>query len=351
MSVRFDEVVAVPGEGEGSAFRVRIEDGRQPEFVPAPRQTPSRSVVPGFVDGHIHGAFGIDTMDADPAALSRLAGLLVDEGYEGFLPTTVTAGFDDVKRAVEAVPDHPAIWGFHLEGPFISPKYPGAQPPGFILSPPTGPSDWDWVFDHPKLKVVTLAPELPGALALIKRLSQRGVSVSMGHTDATYEEAQAGFAAGATQVTHTFNAMRPFHHREAGMAGFALNTPGLACELIYDREHVSARSAEVLLRHQPTILGVSDASLAAKLPDGDVKMWGHECVVNSGSVRLKSNGALAGSTVLMGEVFANLWADFGPEVATRACCVLPRARLRPNTEPRLWLLVDASGRLVERFPC
>lgn len=343
MRVLFEgEVMMYPG----SLHRVSLVQGEpiQAAFLESQERI-ERWLVPGFVDQHIHGAFDIDMMDADTAAMAELADRLAEEGYESFLPTTITAPFEQVKAAVEALPEHPLIAGFHLEGPFISPEYPGAQPPEFILDPPTGPGEWDWVFDHPKLKKITLAPERPGALNLIRRLNARGVIVSMGHSNATYAEAAAGFEAGAASVTHTFNAMRPFHHREPGLVGLAIGESGLSLELIYDRHHVSKGAAKTLC--SLNVVAVSDASRAARMPDGPVTMWGHECTVSEGTVRLNSNGALAGSTALLSDVFRNRWEDLGPRKAVSACCINPRQRLG-NPATRTWLLVE-GGRVVERY--
>ena len=116
--------------------------------------------IPGFVDNHIHGGFGIDFLSASSDKIVDLCERLAGDGYEGLLPTTVTASISEIRDFIHRLPEHPMILGFHLEGPFISPKYPGAQPPNFIIEPPVGPSDWDFVLDHPKLKVITLAPEL-----------------------------------------------------------------------------------------------------------------------------------------------------------------------------------------------
>ncbi|RYD66767.1 MAG: hypothetical protein EOP84_30985, partial [Verrucomicrobiaceae bacterium] len=202
-------------------------------------------LVPGFVDIHIHGAFGKDFMSGTAEDLMEMADGLQKVGYEAFLPTTVTGSLEDVRRAISHLPiADPRIEGFHLEGPFISPKHPGAQPQKYIIQPS---SDWDDVLEHRQLRVVTLAPEIPGGLDLAKQLLMRGVReddgrpviISLGHTDATYEQVIAAVEVGATHTTHTYNAMRPLHHREAGTVGAALTIKDLTCELIYDRIHVS----------------------------------------------------------------------------------------------------------------
>ncbi|HEY0868314.1 MAG TPA: amidohydrolase family protein [Fimbriimonas sp.] len=294
-------------------------------------------VVPGFVDLHIHGGFGVDFMRATRAEMLTLCDRLAACGYEGFLPSTVTAGPEDVQRALDILPDHPMVLGFHLEGPFISPRYPGAQPKEFISGP--GAEGWEKILDDPRLRYITLAPELDQATELIERLVRRGVVVSMGHTDATFDQVRRGFEAGATNTTHTFNAMRPLHHREAGTVGFALLEDGLNCELIYDRHHVSREAAAVLVRCKPPerLVAVSDGTFAIGMPPGQmVRMWGMDCVIGAGQVRLK-DGTLAGSAITLLDAFRNLWEDFGPEVAIRACSVNPRRILGLPEMPKIWL--------------
>lgn len=323
-----------------------VESG---QFEPSSRAS-GRLLIPGFVDIHCHGAFGVDFMSATSGDLVHLAGRLESEGYEAFLPTTVTASVEAVGNALSQLPTHRAIAGFHLEGPFISPDYPGAQPLEYILDP-LEITKWQSILDDPRLKVITLAPERPGALELITRLMQRGVKVGMGHTNATFEEARRGFEFGATHTTHTFNAMRPLHHREAGAVGYALATDALFCELIYDRLHVSTDSAGLLLKCKPSgkVVAVSDSTQATGIPPGTkLEMWGHAAITGRGEVRLESNGALAGSAITLLDAFRNLAKDFGEEVAIRACCLNPRALLGWTNPPRVWIELDADYQIVAR---
>jgi len=309
------------------------------------------TLVPGFVDIHIHGAFGIDFMEATSQEMDLLCFKLAEQGYESFLPTTVTASLADVRKALKNLPDNPMIAGFHLEGPFISPQHPGAQPPASIVDPNTAQEEWREVLEDERLKVVTLAPEVPGALDLTKFLTQHGVVVSMGHTDATFEQARAGYEAGAQHTTHTFNAMRGLHHREAGAVGYALVNDAVRCELIYDRVHVSKPAAELLVRSKPAggLIAVSDSSKATGLAAGEkLTMWGHECVTRPGEVRLASSGALAGSAITLLDAFRNLAADFGAEVAIRACSLNPRAALRRLAPPTAYVLFDPQYEIVDR---
>lgn len=292
-------------------------------------------IAPGFVDVHIHGAFGVDfvtTSRGDYApALESLRGV----GYEALLPTTVTAPVEAVDRFRTKLPEHPMIAGFHLEGPFLSPKHPGAQPKEAIVDPPAVPSAWDATLDDPRLRLITLAPERPGARDLIARLKSRGVRPSMGHTDATYAEAAMS---GVVHATHTFNAMRPFHHREAGSVGYVLTADDVDAELIYDRVHVSTDSARLLVRAKPAdrLIAVSDATMAAGLPPGTrMTMWGLDVVTDASSVRLL-DGTLAGSSITLLDAFRNLRDDFGPEVAIRATSLNPRRALGLADVPKVW---------------
>lgn len=323
-------------EGYG-AYEV-VWDGGKPTFTRVSRP-PDRLLVPGFVDIHFHGAYGTDFMSATSDDLVALADKMLKEGYEAFLPTTVTTSAAEATRAIEAIPPHPMMPGFHLEGPFISPYFPGAQPREAIADPPVGASEWDAILEHPGLRVITLAPERPHALEFTSRLLQRRVIVSMGHSNATYEEARRGYEFGAAHATHMFNAMRSFHHREAGLAGYALLNDGLRCELIYDRLHVGKDAAALLFKCKPQdgVIAVSDSTAATRLAPGSrFTMWGHECVVGRGDVRL-ADGILAGSAVTLLDCFRNLSEDFGEEVAIRACCLNPRKALRMTNPPRVYV--------------
>jgi N-acetylglucosamine-6-phosphate deacetylase len=346
------EVVALGPDGLG-AFEFDSATFRM-EPIPTSGAWPESLVVPGFVDIHTHGAFGIDFMRASREEMGTLCEKLAEVGYEAFLPTTVSASAEDVTRALGALPEHPMVLGFHLEGPFISPQFPGAQPPSAIIAPPDGPSEWDPILDDGRLCVVTLAPEIPGALGLINRLAIRGVAVSLGHTAATYDQCRAAFAKGARHTTHTFNAMRPLHHREPGTVGFSMTEDEVFSELIYDRIHVTRAAAEVLVRSKPRrrLLAVSDSTMAAGLPPGtELKMWGLESIVGDGDVRLR-DGTLAGSAITLYDAFRNMVADFGWETAILACCINPRHALGMDpTKCRTCLEINVQGRIIDRFEC
>lgn len=299
-----------------------------------------RVLTPGFVDMHIHGAFGIDFMPASPEKMVELANRLSEVGYEAFLPTTVSASAEAVLAALRNLPNDPRIPGFHLEGPFLSPKYPGAQPPEAIADFAGREDKWATVLEDPRLKVATLAPETPGALELATLLASRNVRVSMGHTNASFAEAKTGFQQGVRHSTHTFNAMRGIHHREAGALGFALLEDDLACELIYDRLHVTKEAAALLLRCKPKdkVIAVSDGTMASGLPRGQkLEMWGCRVETRDGGVYLEGTETLAGSAITMLDAFRNLAADFDLATAIRVCCRNPRTALGWTGPPAVWL--------------
>lgn len=326
-------------------FRKYDVDLRTMVMEPTDR-APEGLLIPGFVDLHIHGAFGFDFMAGSAQDLLAMADGLEKVGYEAFLPTTVTGSLADVRRALASLPsDDPKMPGFHMEGPFISPKHPGAQPPGFI-SPPT--LSWTEIVSDPRLRVITLAPEEVGRDDLIPWLHGRGVIVSLGHTDATYAEVVTAVEEGARHTTHTYNAMRPLHHREPGTVGAAMTLQKLTCELIYDRIHVSRPAAEILLRCKGPegVIAVSDATMAAGMePGSEITMWGLECIVGDREIQLK-DGTLAGSGITLYDAFRNLAHDFGPETAIRLCCLNPRRALGMGS-PRVWLIMDPELRILE----
>lgn len=314
-------------------------------------QKPEGYFLPGFVDLHIHGAFGIDFMTAKSAELAKLADQLLQIGYEYFYPTTVTASLSEIKEALQQLPDHSAMPGFHLEGPFLSPKYPGAQPPSAIIEPPVNLQESEWwpVISHPKLKRITLAPEQPGALPLIDFLAGRGVQVSMGHTNATYSQVERAVENGLGHSTHTYNAMSPLHHREVGAVGASLLIDTLNAEVIYDLNHVSKHAADLLFKCKTPqkVVAVSDCTMAHSLPpNSELIMWNHHCVVNESSVRIKESGALAGSKATLLECFQNLAADFGPQLAAEICTITPRKVANLNQAPKIWTYFSLDTQLL-----
>lgn len=333
------------GPNGWGTYSIEKEEGHPPVFSETSRET-SDLFIPGFVDVHIHGAFGIDFMSASSEQLIQLADQLALNGYAGLLPTTITATYEQTQAAIDHLPDHPLIWGFHLEGPFISPEYPGAQPPEAIQDIPQADSPWQRLLHDPRLKLITIAPEKHDAKNLIEDLVRRNVIVSAGHTNSTYEEIAQAVEWGLSHATHTYNAMRPLHHREAGTVGAALNIESIVAELIYDRHHVSKPAAELLLKSKPheKVIAVSDCTMAKGIAPGtEFTMWNHQVIAGDGEVRLAKNHALAGSAITLLDAFRNLSEDFGPETATRLCCLNPRIELQMDLVPSRYVVLDKNS--------
>jgi N-acetylglucosamine-6-phosphate deacetylase len=266
-------------------------------------------LAPGFIDLHLHGALGRDTMEATPEAFQTICDYHASGGTTSLLLTTVTAPIAEIANALRAVRalggSIKQIAGVHVEGPFISKARAGAQRAEFIRDPNTDLLDQLLVFAD-IIKIVTLAPELPGVLAFISRLRMHNIVVSGGHSDASDIEARAGFEYGMRQVTHTFNAMssarRRGIYREAGLLEFALSEPDIMCELIADGHHVSPTLMRMLYRSKGSrgICLVTDATAGAGLPPGkEFFLSGRSCVVGDGVCLLADRSALAGSASRM----------------------------------------------------
>ena len=274
-------------------------------------------VVPGFIDIHIHGYGGHDTNSGELEELLALAELLPRYGVTAFLPTAVTAPHEEllqvsraVDEAIRAQGDRPKgarILGLYLEGPYINPEKAGAQNPAFIRRPSWEEFQAYWDASEGKIRTITVAPELPGALEFIKKAVKLGITVSIGHTAASYEEAQAAIAAGARRATHLFNAMPPVHHRAPGAAVACLLSREVVVELIADLVHVSGPILELAwcVAGPGRMALVTDAIPAGGLPDGRYKLGGLDVEVRKGVARLK-NGALAGSTLSLDRAVRNM---------------------------------------------
>ncbi len=269
---------------------------------------PQRYVLPGFVDLHVHGGGGADCM-AGEAAVRQMARFHAQHGTAALLATTVTAPLADLEAALRGIaavvnepgPGEARVLGVHLEGPFISPQKLGAQPP-YALEPSL--EVMRNLLRQAPIKVVTLAPELPGALELIRFLRAEGVRVQQGHTLATYPQSRAGFEAGAQGFTHFFNAMTPLNHREPGVVGLGLERAEWA-EVIPDGLHVHPAAIRSVCRSIFHTYAVTDAVAAAGMPDGQYQLGLHR-VYKTGSEVYLADGTLAGSVLTMDRAAQNL---------------------------------------------
>ena len=276
-------------------------------------------VAPGFVDLHVHGAIGRDTMEASAEAFRAICDFHANGGTTSLLLTTATAPIDKIVEVLNAVRNCRSsirqIAGVHIEGPFISKAKCGAQRAEFIQNPT--PETVGRLLKYADvIKRITIAPELPDALEAIENFHARKISVSGGHSDAWDDEARSGFARGMRSVTHTFNCMssarRRGIHRVAGLLEFALSEPEILCELIADGHHVSATLMKMLYRAKGAagICLVTDATAGAGLPDGSqFSLFGNECVVEDGVCLLADHSALAGSAARMVDLVRALVKD------------------------------------------
>ena len=315
-------------------------------------------LAPGFIDLHLHGALGRDAMEATPEAFQAICDYHASGGTTSLLLTTVTAPLGEILDVLSAVRKSRGpfgqIAGVHVEGPFLSKARAGAQRAEFIRDP--DPTVLDQLLEFADvIKIVTLAPELPGALALIDRLRMHRIVVSGGHSDASDIEARLGFEYGMGNVTHTFNAMssarRQGIYREAGLLEFALGEPAIVCELIADGHHVSPTLMKMLYRAKGPrgICLVTDATAGAGLPAGrEFSLSGRSCVVSDGVCLLADRSALAGSAsqmidlvrVMVNEVGVPLHEAVAMATANpaRALGLATKGKLRPGADADLVVL-------------
>jgi N-acetylglucosamine-6-phosphate deacetylase len=301
-------------------------------------------LAPGFVDVHVHGWGGHSAMGGD-GALDGMARTLLRQGVTSFVPTAWTAPLaelaafgESVRRwTLDAPNDGAAPLGFNLEGPFLAPAKKGAHDPTYLRVPAdVAPNEIDPLIDG--LRLITIAPELPGALDLIRTLVARGVRVSLGHSMATLAEARAGYAAGATSTTHLFNAMSGVDHRNPGLATAALGDDGVAVELIADNVHVDPALFPLILRTKPPdrLLLVSDALSISGTNLTRTSIGGMEIEIEGGRATLAGTSTLAGCVLALDSTLRNLVAGGAS---------LPAAVAAASTNPAALLGASDRGRI------
>ncbi|WP_461370443.1 N-acetylglucosamine-6-phosphate deacetylase [Candidatus Darwinibacter acetoxidans] len=334
-----DRIMFVGGEEEGE----RILAAASPRVFQV-IDAQGGLIAPGLIDVHMHGADGAELMDGTREAVETMARFVAKNGTVAFLPSTVTALEEKTRLVSQVVADYQdledgaEVLGIHLEGPYINEKYKGAQYGPAIRPASTSELEELHAVLGEKLRLVTLAPEVPGSLEAAQWLKDRGVTVSIGHTDATYDQAVQGFKSGITHVTHTFNGMRGLHHREPGVVGAVLATPGLYAELIADLIHVHPGAIQVLLRTVGVehLVLVTDSVQATGLPDGEYVLGDNEIFVQDGAARL-ADGTLAGSTLTLKQAVRNMIEEIGvhPVDAFRMASLNPARTL--GLEHRGWI--------------
>ena len=354
---------------------VVIEDGRIASIsTRAAKETPGDAQVidfpgstlgPALFDVHNHGAKGHDVMEATPAALDAIGSFLASRGTGSYLATTVTAPLNTTLWSLSGLAkllERPAVAGqarpigIHLEGPFLSHSKRGVQPVEHLLAPDI--ATFDRFFDAAEghIRLMTLAPELPGAVELTAHATARGVRVSLGHSNATAAETRAAIAAGAVSATHTFNAMRPLDHREPGILGTVLTCDTLFAEMICDGIHTAREMAKLWWRAKgpERAILVTDAMSAAGMPDGEYQLGGFAVQVANG--RAMVGDTLAGSVLTLDRALANFVEFTGAplEQALRLATVNPAAMTGLGDQagsvavgqPASLVAVDRAGKLV-----
>ena len=321
-------------------------------------------LLPGFIDLHVHGGGGADTMDAGTVArtaVRTIARQHARHGTTAMLATTMTAPLADIEAALHALAPAIAqrergaarVLGVHLEGPYISPDKLGAQP---AFARPPSLDELRALHAIAPIRLVTLAPEVSGMLALIPALVEMGLRVQIGHTAASYEQAVQALQQGASGFTHLFNAMSAMHHRAPGVAGAALAHAQFA-EIIPDLLHVHPGAIRAALRAIPGLFCVTDATAAAGMPDGDYRLGRQTVTKCLGGVRL-ADGTLAGSTLTMDQALRNLvaigltLAEASARVSRYAADYLrlpDRGRLVPGAWADVLVLDAATLRLQQVF--
>ena len=357
-----DEPVVEIEEGRVVSIATRAERG-----VPGGARVldfPGATLAPAFFDVHIHGAAGHDVMEATPEALEKIGRFLASRGTGSFLATTVTAPLDATLRAVCGLAkliEAPAREGvarpvgIHLEGPFLSHAKRGVQPEEHLLAPDVATFDRLFEAAEGHVRLITLAPELEGAVELTAHATKRGVRVSLGHSDAKAAETRAAISAGAISATHTFNAMRALDHREPGILGVVLTENALYSELICDGVHSAPEMARLWWKAKgpERAILVTDAMSAAGMPDGEYQLGGFAVQVANG--RATARGVLAGSVLTLDRALANLVAFTGAPVndALPALTTNPASMVGEDEAghvavggPANLVAVDAEGKLV-----
>ncbi|WP_027965332.1 N-acetylglucosamine-6-phosphate deacetylase [Halalkalibacillus halophilus] len=301
-------------------------------------------LVPGMIDGHIHGAHGTDVMDEDPGALQTMSKKLPKEGTTSFLATTITSPTEQLDQAVERVqnfqqPEGAELLGAHIEGPFINVKKKGAQPESCIIDPDVQQAR-RWA-NTGVVKAMTFAPELDQDRALLNFLNEHQIVSSAGHTDADFAQVKDSVAHGLKQLTHLCNAMNGVHHRDVGAVGAAMLLPEVKAEIIADRIHVSDEMLQILFETvtPERLIMITDAMRAKGMADGEYPLGDQTVTVANGKATL-ADGTLAGSVLTMDQAARNMIDICGASVAD----VIQMASVNPA---KMYNVYDRKGSISE----
>ncbi|MEK4979153.1 N-acetylglucosamine-6-phosphate deacetylase [Bacillus sp. FSL K6-6540] len=312
-------------------------------------------LIPGMIDVHIHGANGYDMMDGTEDSIQEVSRACAATGCTSFLATSVSSTMEDLLnmiRSVKAVigrEQGARIAGIHLEGPYLNPKRKGMQNEKYLRHPNL--EEMKLIFQEAGslIKMVTIAPELPGGLELISFLKEQGVVIAVAHSDATYEEAKLAFTAGASHVTHCFNGMRPIHHRDPGLIVAAFEEPHVSLQAIVDQVHLHPAIVRLMhrLKGPEGMVLITDALQAMGLGDGNYMFGGHQVTVSEGIARL-ADGTLASSTVTMNEALRLTEANgISMENAVRMASTTPAHILGLYSKGKIEVGYDADLVLMD----
>ncbi|MBJ8325132.1 N-acetylglucosamine-6-phosphate deacetylase [Streptococcus pacificus] len=276
------------------------------------------SIAPGLFDSHVHGYHGSDVMDNTPESIETISKGLLSTGVTSFLPTTLTASFeelDDVCKTIASVKNKVSgskIRGIYFEGPFFTEKFKGAQNPSYMRDPKIEEFDQWYESSEGLLHKIAIAPERDGVEEFVSHVVSKGAIVSLGHSDATYEDALHAVQAGASVWVHAYNGMRALNHREPGMVGAVYGIPNTYAELICDGYHVSPEACRILLDQKGPdhVALITDCMRAGGMPDGDYVLGEFPVIVENGTARLKDSGSLAGSILKLDDGVKNV-VDWG----------------------------------------
>lgn len=305
-------------------------------------------LLPGYIDMHIHGSAGYDTMDATQQSLHAMARSLVQEGVTSFLATTMTQSVAKIESALVNVAEFQSnegeanVLGIHVEGPFVSKTRAGAQPVAYMISPTIEQfAHWQNISNH-QIRQITIAPEIEGGFMFLKALRDFQVIPSIGHSDASIDEVQKAVALGVNQATHLYNQMRPFHHRDPGVVGGALLDDKIKVELIVDFVHSHPHSVMLAYRLKGAkgIILITDAMRAKGLQYGEYDLGGQTVSVSEKGAHL-ANGALAGSILTMEQAVKNMKAVTN--------CSLQEIVAMSSTNAAEQLRLSKKGRIKEGF--
>lgn len=302
-------------------------------------------IVPGFIDIHVHGGAGHDTMDANPKAIHGMAQFFASHGVTGFLPTTITATKEAILAAIENAAfcqeegtGSAQVLGVHIEGPYISPRRPGAQPVQYIR--PANPDEYREFFAWDNIRLISLASEIPENRELITFAVQHGTTVAVGHSEASYEEVLGAVRLGLSHSIHTFNAMGGLHHRRPGTVGAVLTCDTITAEVIADGIHIHPAVVKLLMRAKgiERMVLMTDGIRATGMPEGTYDVGGQQVTVKGGRAKL-ATGVLAGSILTMDRAVANV-QDF------TGCALADALKMATLNPAKVLGLADRKGRIA-----